>query len=188
MSTRERSTDWQVVAAVALIAVGGVLFLNRLGGPWWEMLRRAFGFAFDVAWPVALIALGILLLVSARRGGLPSLGSGDKRLYRSRSDRMVGGVLAGLAAYLGTDPTWVRIAYVLLSVFTGFGAGVLVYIIAMIVIPEEPAAAAQPVSWPQAGQAAPAPPVPAAPASPTAPPVPPAPGHDAPPPPPPPAG
>jgi phage shock protein PspC (stress-responsive transcriptional regulator) len=59
----------------------------------------------------------------------------SKRLYRIREGRVVAGVCAGLAAYFGIDPTLVRLAFALLTIFGG--AGVLVYLVAWIVIPEE---------------------------------------------------
>lgn len=58
------------------------------------------------------------------------------RLTRSR-DAMVGGVAAGVANWIGTDPTLVRIAWALLVVFTG-GAALIAYIVAWVVVPEEP--------------------------------------------------
>ena len=58
------------------------------------------------------------------------------RLTRSR-DAMVGGVAAGVATWIGADPTLVRIAWALLVVFTG-GAALIAYIVAWIVVPEEP--------------------------------------------------
>jgi phage shock protein PspC (stress-responsive transcriptional regulator) len=61
--------------------------------------------------------------------------NGTKRLYRLRDGRVVAGVCAGLAAYLGIDPTLVRLAFALLTIFGG--AGVLLYLCAWIVIPEE---------------------------------------------------
>jgi phage shock protein C len=63
-----------------------------------------------------------------------------KRLYRSRKDRMIAGVCGGLASYIGIDPTLVRLLFVL-GIFA-VGGTFLAYIIMMIVIPEEPAAAA----------------------------------------------
>jgi phage shock protein C len=63
----------------------------------------------------------------------------NRRLYRSRSDTVLGGVAAGLANYLNADPALIRIAWALLVVITG-GAALLVYIVAWIVVPEEPAA------------------------------------------------
>jgi phage shock protein C len=61
--------------------------------------------------------------------------SGTKRLYRIRDGRLVAGVCVGLAAYFGIDPTLVRLAFVFLTVFGGLG--VLLYLGAWLVIPEE---------------------------------------------------
>lgn len=57
-----------------------------------------------------------------------------KKLIRSR-DRKIAGVCGGIAEYLDVDPTAVRVAYALLTVFTIF-SGVLAYIILWIIIPE----------------------------------------------------
>lgn len=62
----------------------------------------------------------------------------SKRLYRSRTDRMLGGVCGGLGEYLDIDPTLVRVAWVVISLLGG--AGLLAYILCWIIIPEEPAA------------------------------------------------
>ena len=59
----------------------------------------------------------------------------EKRLYRSRSDRIISGVCGGLAKYFDIDPTIVRIIAVL-SVFVS-GLGILAYIIMAIVVPLE---------------------------------------------------
>lgn len=59
-----------------------------------------------------------------------------ERLYRSRRDRMLFGVAGGLARYLNIDASIVRIVWALL-VLAG-GAGILLYIVAAIIIPEEP--------------------------------------------------
>ena len=61
--------------------------------------------------------------------------NGTKHLYRLRDGRVVAGVCAGLAAYFGIDPTLVRLAFALLTIFGG--AGILLYLCAWIVIPEE---------------------------------------------------
>lgn len=58
----------------------------------------------------------------------------NTRLYRSSADRMLGGVCAGLGQYLGLDPIFIRIFFVLLTI--GGGAGVLIYILLWILIPE----------------------------------------------------
>jgi phage shock protein C len=59
------------------------------------------------------------------------------RLYRSRGDRMLFGVAGGLARYLNVDSSIVRIVWVLL--FFAACAGILLYIVAAVLIPEEPA-------------------------------------------------
>lgn len=66
----------------------------------------------------------------------------EKRLYRSKSDRMIWGVCGGLAKYFDVDPTLIRIIAVL-SIFIS-GAGILAYIILAIVIPSESSKAAEP--------------------------------------------
>lgn len=58
-----------------------------------------------------------------------------KRLYRS-PDKMIAGVLAGIAEHFDMDPTIVRILYVLVSIFSAGFPGLLVYIILWAVIPE----------------------------------------------------
>jgi len=58
-----------------------------------------------------------------------------RRLRRSIVNRQIAGVCGGIAEYFDIDPTAVRVAYVLLSVFTAF-AGVLVYLILWLLIPE----------------------------------------------------
>ena len=60
----------------------------------------------------------------------------NRRLTRSR-DAMVGGVAAGVANWIGADPTLVRIAWALLVFFTG-GAALIAYIVAWVLVPEEP--------------------------------------------------
>lgn len=62
----------------------------------------------------------------------------NRRLYRSRTDTVIGGVAAGVASYLNADPALVRIAWAILVPLTG-GAALLAYIVAWIVVPEAPA-------------------------------------------------
>ncbi|MBI4151933.1 PspC domain-containing protein [Candidatus Woesearchaeota archaeon] len=62
-----------------------------------------------------------------------------KRLYRSRTDKILGGVCAGMANYFEIDPVLIRLIWVLVALFS-MGLGILAYIIAWIIIPEEPKA------------------------------------------------
>ena len=59
-----------------------------------------------------------------------------KRLYRSRKNRMLGGVCGGIAEYFEIDPVIIRLVAVALF-FVG-GSALLAYIIALIIIPYEP--------------------------------------------------
>ncbi len=63
----------------------------------------------------------------------------SERLTRPTSNRMIAGVCAGLARYLGVDRTLVRIAFVL-AFFLGLSASFWVYIVLWLVMPESPAA------------------------------------------------
>ena len=74
-----------------------------------------------------------------------------KKLMRSRADRKIAGVCGGMAHYLDLDVTLVRLVWVLVTILAGIFPGVVVYVLAWIVVPEEPtaipvAAAGQPVT------------------------------------------
>jgi len=59
-----------------------------------------------------------------------------KRLYRSKKNKVIAGVSGGLGEYLDVDPVLFRIAFIV-AAFAG-GAGILAYIIAWIIMPEQP--------------------------------------------------
>ncbi len=61
-----------------------------------------------------------------------------KRLYRSRTDRMLAGVLGGLAEYFGLDPSLVRIGYVLVTFFSAGIPGILLYLVVALIVPTAP--------------------------------------------------
>lgn len=71
-----------------------------------------------------------------------------QRLYRQTEGRMLGGVCAGIAQHFGWDVTLVRLA-LLAIVLCGFGAPLIAYFVAWIVIPK------QPLVWPYATSAPP---------------------------------
>ena len=58
-----------------------------------------------------------------------------KKLYRSNHDKMIAGVCGGLAAYFGVDSSLVRLGFVVFSLV--FGSGLLAYLAAAIIIPQE---------------------------------------------------
>jgi len=58
-------------------------------------------------------------------------------LHRSTKNRMIAGVLGGLAEYFDLDPTLVRAGYVVASIVSAAFPGILVYLVLWMVIPEE---------------------------------------------------
>ena len=72
--------------------------------------------------------------VGVRRGS-EVVGAPRPRLERSRSDRVIGGVAAGIGHHLGIEPIVVRIAFVVLTLAAGFG--LLVYLLAWLLAPQE---------------------------------------------------
>jgi phage shock protein PspC (stress-responsive transcriptional regulator) len=59
-----------------------------------------------------------------------------KRLYRSKKDRILGGVCVGLGEHLDVDPTVIRLIWAVVSVLS-IGTGIIIYILAWIIIPED---------------------------------------------------
>jgi phage shock protein PspC (stress-responsive transcriptional regulator) len=63
-------------------------------------------------------------------------GGSDGKLYRSRDNKVLFGVCGGIGKYFNTDPTIIRILWVLFTLI--WGVGLLAYLIAILIIPEEP--------------------------------------------------
>ncbi|HZD01674.1 MAG TPA: PspC domain-containing protein [Actinomycetes bacterium] len=59
-----------------------------------------------------------------------------RKLYRSRTDRMVAGVCGGLARYFNVDATLIRVLFVALAVFGG--SGLVIYLAMWVIVPSEP--------------------------------------------------
>lgn len=149
-----------LVVGIVLLVIG-LSFIGNLG---WERIVPAFGPLRAIAaelrlWTpgVALVVLGVLFVVFGSRDGFhfhkPAPGA---KLYRSKSNKMLAGVLGGLGEYFSIDPTLLRLAFVALVLLTN-GPFVIAYIVMAIVVPYPPEpAVAQPA--PQAPPVPPAPP------------------------------
>ena len=61
-----------------------------------------------------------------------------KKLYRSNTNRVFGGVCGGIAEYIDVDPTLIRVFYLALSIFSAAFPGLLLYILLLLVIPPKP--------------------------------------------------
>jgi phage shock protein C len=60
------------------------------------------------------------------------------KLYRSKNNRIIAGVCSGIGEYFKVDPTVVRLLWLFVSILSAGAGGVIAYIIAWIIIPEEP--------------------------------------------------
>jgi len=59
-----------------------------------------------------------------------------KKLVKSYRNRSISGVCGGIGEYLNVDPTLIRLAFILITLF-GSGAGVMLYLACMIVMPSD---------------------------------------------------
>jgi phage shock protein C len=111
----------------------------------WHFLKVSFNFIL----PLAIIAIGVFFILSyfskREKVGEPESEAEQakteeepmKRLFRSKKNRMIFGVCGVLGEYLNTDPTVVRILWVILAI-SSLGIAVLLYLIMAIIVPEEP--------------------------------------------------
>lgn len=59
-----------------------------------------------------------------------------KKLRKSKKEKIIAGVLGGVAEYLEVDPTIVRIIWLIVLAFTGFVPGIALYIVAAMILPK----------------------------------------------------
>lgn len=71
-------------------------------------------------------------------GNVVGIPSTPKRLIRSRADRKIAGICAGLAHYFDLDVSLVRILCLFIALATGVCPGVVTYLLAWIIVPSEP--------------------------------------------------
>ena len=62
----------------------------------------------------------------------------NRKLYRSRKDRVISGVCGGLGDFFGIDSTLIRVIFALLAIFGG--SGIVIYLVMLLIVPEEPLA------------------------------------------------
>ena len=126
---KDKSLFWGSV----LVIIGGVLLLKQVG------LFPSFNIwqiPWQAVWGSLLVGLG-LLLVFKKVKVEDVLDVENKKLYRSQSQRMLGGVCGGLADYFNQDVSLIRILWVV-GTLISYGLGILAYVIMLIVFPEEP--------------------------------------------------
>jgi len=62
----------------------------------------------------------------------------NKRLYRSGENKIIAGVIGGIGEYSGVDPVILRLIWVLVVVFTALVPGLIVYLLAVVIVPPKP--------------------------------------------------
>ncbi|MEO5635030.1 MAG: PspC domain-containing protein [Candidatus Paceibacterota bacterium] len=67
-----------------------------------------------------------------------------KKLYKSSTNKVISGVLGGVGEYYNTDPTLLKVAYLLLAVLTAVFPALVAYCVAVVVVPNKPASATAP--------------------------------------------
>lgn len=128
-----------LIIGVVLVVVGVWLSVWRMGlVP--DFFWTGWNYVRNAGWGLAVVIIGVVIIMWSRGGAAPRMPEKGTRLYRSRDDKWLGGVLGGLAKYFGIDPTLLRLAFIGLML-ANVGGLVIAYIIMMVVVPEEPAGA-----------------------------------------------
>jgi phage shock protein PspC (stress-responsive transcriptional regulator) len=125
---------------LVLIALAGAALYLALKIPLLPWPGLLFGAAWRVLFPIALLGIGALLVWPSLRERIGL--TRDRRFLRSSSQRILAGVCGGLGTRLGVDPNLLRVAAVLLA-FLSAGTAILLYVVLVVVIPEEGAGSAQ---------------------------------------------
>jgi len=128
------------VLGFALIILGLLLLAAWPG--WCAAVIPMAVFSFAMPGFLLAVGLGLLLgwlLTRSRSSTTESPKRDASRLYRSRDHRMLAGICGGLGEYFNLDPTIVRILWVLFAV-ASLGIALLLYVILIVIIPEEPVA------------------------------------------------
>lgn len=136
----DKSINTTLLIGLILVVLGGILLLRQIGTFYYFHL---FDISFSTIWGILLIGIGIVLLFrTGRKSESEPTAEGEirddnhKRLYRSKSDRMISGVCGGMGAYFNIDSSFIRIGWVLATLFS-IGIGVLIYILLIFILPEE---------------------------------------------------
>lgn len=126
-----------LIIGVLMVVFGGLLLLDqfRIFGPGWFHFHF---FPWRLFWPLVLIGLGVYLLASGTtidtKAAEVKQWARDSRLHKSRTDKMLTGVLGGLAETWRVDPAILRVLFVTVGVFSG-GLAIILYIVAAVILP-----------------------------------------------------
>jgi phage shock protein C len=151
--TKKRKGNTNIVWGILLIALGLILLSDWVVMPfhwdfpmsfhWWNLSLRMF-------WPLLLISLGCIYIVyilnkakdkdeKKQEGKVrPAKGGSERRLYRNTTNKTIAGVCGGIGLYFDIDPTIIRIVFAVLAFMTNILLWIIVYIIMILVVQEEP--------------------------------------------------
>lgn len=61
-----------------------------------------------------------------------------RKLYKSKENKILAGIIGGIGEYLNVDPVILRVVWIVIVVFTGFVPGIIVYLVAVFVVSDKP--------------------------------------------------
>ena len=125
-----------VIVGAVLVGVGIWITLNKLGvvSPDFD---RVWSLVQAAGWGFVIVILGVIVIIGSRNHTEPRMPARGVKLYRSRTDRWIGGVLGGFGEYFGVDSTILRLSFIALTVAAG-GSLIVAYIVMLAVMPEAP--------------------------------------------------
>jgi len=62
----------------------------------------------------------------------------NKKLYKSKENKVIFGVIGGIGEYFDVDPVLLRVVYIIIDVLTGIFPGIIAYLIMAMIIPQKP--------------------------------------------------
>lgn len=136
MSNNNRNSTFLLIIGGLLVLFGATSLLSTILGPLWDLMVNILREVLKFVWPLALIALGVVAITLARTGSTVSTSYAGKRLYRS-SNRILGGVCAGIAEFFGIDVTLARIIFAIFAIMSAGFPFIMLYIACWVIIPEK---------------------------------------------------
>ena len=143
-SRMDSATFWGIV----FVALGSLLLLRELDWLKWLYIDLPW----TTIWALVLIGAGVALIyrqytqeeaeystveISGEKETANTQSSSKSELYRSRTDKKIGGVCGGIAKHFNVDPALIRVGWIVLTIASK-GLGLLIYIVLMLILPEEP--------------------------------------------------
>jgi phage shock protein PspC (stress-responsive transcriptional regulator) len=138
---KKAEKDRSFILALILILVGALLLFREFG---FFHYFHYWRIPWVSIWAIFLIVIGVLIILSANKSTKKDTNPNNRgfqmpdinKIQRSKTDRIIAGVCAGIAEYFKIDPSIVRLLWVLAS-FASVGLGIIVYVILIFVFPEK---------------------------------------------------